>query len=115
MLDLSTCCGCRVFIYLNDVSAGGETAFPRAAGDAVPSNQVLDCTRGVAVRPQTHKMVLFYSLMPRSRSGGMEPVGALNEPQSSLEPQSPLETQSSLEPQSPLVPQSPLDESCIPS
>ena len=53
-----------VFLYLNDVPEGGETAFPRAAGDAVPAESVLDCTLGLAVKPQKDAALLFYSLSP---------------------------------------------------
>lgn len=53
-----------IFMYMNDVPAGGQTAFPRAAGDAVPASKVLDCTLGTAVTPREGKALLFYSLMP---------------------------------------------------
>ena len=53
-----------VFMYLSDVTAGGETAFPRAKGEAVPTEKVLDCEMGLAVRPHANKVLLFYSLMP---------------------------------------------------
>ena len=48
--------------YLNNVSLGGETAFPRATGGAV--KDVLDCTAGRAVTPEENKVTIFYSLMP---------------------------------------------------
>ena len=51
-------------MYLSDVASGGETAFPRAHGEAVPEGKVLDCSMGLAVRPHANKVLLFYSLMP---------------------------------------------------
>lgn len=52
-------------MYLNDCNGGGETAFPRAGGLTSPSaEETLDCSVGLAVRPRTNKVVLFYSLLP---------------------------------------------------
>lgn len=45
-----------VFMYLTNVTSGGATAFPRARGDAVPADKVLDCSLGVAVRPEANKV-----------------------------------------------------------
>jgi prolyl 4-hydroxylase len=54
-----------VFMYLTNVTGGGETAFPRAGGGRAPSNEdTLNCSMGMAVRPHANKVVIFYSLMP---------------------------------------------------
>ena len=42
----------------------GETAFPRAKGDAVPDTETLNCKLGKAVKPERGKALLFYSLLP---------------------------------------------------
>jgi len=53
-----------MFMYMNDVAVGGETAFPRANGDAVPDTETLNCKLGKAVKPERGKALLFYSLLP---------------------------------------------------
>lgn len=58
-----------VFFYLNNVSAGGQTNFPRAAtpeqpfGGRVPRD-FFDCSRGLSVYPQMGKVIIFYSMLP---------------------------------------------------
>uniref|UniRef100_A0A7S0J860 Fe2OG dioxygenase domain-containing protein n=1 Tax=Calcidiscus leptoporus TaxID=127549 RepID=A0A7S0J860_9EUKA len=58
-----------VFFYLNNVSAGGQTNFPRAQtreqplGGRVPTDY-FDCSRGLSVHPQLGKVIIFYSLLP---------------------------------------------------
>eukprot|EP00041_Stephanoeca_diplocostata_P021802 m.515012 g.515012 ORF g.515012 m.515012 type:complete len:340 (-) comp21917_c0_seq3:490-1509(-) len=82
-------CGARnrlatVFWYLNTVTAGGETYFPRslnASGlETNPWNyDYKDCYRGLAVPPKQGTAVLFYSMLPnaeldeRSLHGGCPP------------------------------------------
>jgi len=52
-----------VFFYLNDVASGGETNFPMAGGGKAPAD-FSDCTKGISVRPEGNKVILFYSLLP---------------------------------------------------
>ena len=51
-----------VFFYLTEVAEGGETGFPRAGGLSQP-HDFLDCKRGLSVRPQKRKVVIFYSML----------------------------------------------------
>ena len=48
--------------YLTEVAEGGETGFPRAGGLSQP-HDFLDCKRGLSVRPQKRKVVIFYSML----------------------------------------------------
>jgi prolyl 4-hydroxylase len=59
-----------VLFYLTDVEEGGETAFPMA-GDPRPLRSYSDCSRGLRVRPQQGKAVIFYSLAPAA-GGSLE-------------------------------------------
>lgn len=44
-----------------DVERGGHTIFPRAGGKAYPRDMD-DCTRGLKVKPEMGKVLIFYSL-----------------------------------------------------
>jgi len=50
-----------VLWYLSDVERGGHTIFPRAGGKAYPRDMD-DCTRGLKVKPEMGKVLIFYSL-----------------------------------------------------
>jgi len=50
-----------VFWYLSDVSEGGETIFPCFNGAPMPHN-FKDCTKGLKVKPQRGKVIVFYSM-----------------------------------------------------
>lgn len=50
-----------VFWYLTDVEDGGHTIFPRAGG-LPPMMNFADCSRGLKVKPQKGKVIIFYSL-----------------------------------------------------
>ena len=52
-----------VFLYLNDVAAGGETNFPRAGGHEQPTD-FRACDRGLAARPVKRDVLIFYSMLP---------------------------------------------------
>lgn len=52
-----------VFFYLNEPESGGETGFPRAGKLDQPSD-FLDCTRGLAVKPERLAVLIFYSMLP---------------------------------------------------
>jgi hypothetical protein len=68
---------------LNEGFSGGETIFPRAAGDGAPSSLpgMSECSQGLAVRPSLGAAALFYSQTPRgsqdatSSHGGCPPLG----------------------------------------
>ena len=51
-----------VFWYLSDVSQGGETIFPRWNKAPQPFN-FKDCTKGLKVKPQRGKVIIFYSML----------------------------------------------------
>lgn len=58
-----------VFFYLNNVSAGGQTNFPRAYTPEQPHGgpqprDYFDCSKGLSVYPQEGKIIIFYSLLP---------------------------------------------------
>lgn len=59
-----------VFWYLTDVQHGGETVFPRFdKGPNVPSN--LACrqsAKGLKVKPQRGKVIIFYNLTPEGKT-----------------------------------------------
>jgi prolyl 4-hydroxylase len=59
-----------VFWYLTDVAEGGETAFPRFNNAPQPSD-FKDCTKGLLVRPQRGKVIIFYSL---TANGDLDPL-----------------------------------------
>lgn len=52
-----------VFFYLNEPAAGGETGFPRANKGSQPRD-FLDCTKGIAIKPQRLAVLIFYSMLP---------------------------------------------------
>jgi len=52
-----------VLWYLSDVEGGGETIFPMAGGKAAPRSMSA-CDRGLKVKPQMGKVIMFYSLTP---------------------------------------------------
>ena len=63
-----------VFFYLNNVSSGGETNFPRAASERWPDGaptprDYFDCSQGLSVYPAEGKVIIFYSMLP---SGEMD-------------------------------------------
>jgi len=58
-----------VFWYLSDVEEGGETIFPRYRGAPNPTDYT-DCTKGLKVKPERGKIIMFYSLLP---SGELDP------------------------------------------
>jgi prolyl 4-hydroxylase len=49
-----------VFWYLSDVAEGGHTVFPRSDGARESSPE--DCESGLKVRPETGKVIIFYSM-----------------------------------------------------
>ena len=59
-----------VFWYLTDVNEGGHTIFPRAYG-LPPVQSHSDCTKGLKVKPEKGKVIIFYSL---DASGRMDPL-----------------------------------------
>mmetsp|Transcript_36951 Transcript_36951/g.66463 ORF Transcript_36951/g.66463 Transcript_36951/m.66463 type:complete len:517 (-) Transcript_36951:119-1669(-) len=59
-----------VFWYLTDVDEGGHTVFPRAGG-LPPVMSHSDCSKGLKVKPQKGKVIIFYSL---DASGAMDPL-----------------------------------------
>eukprot|EP00053_Salpingoeca_punica_P021384 m.212952 g.212952 ORF g.212952 m.212952 type:complete len:591 (-) comp22145_c0_seq1:194-1966(-) len=61
---------CTVFFYLNNVTRGGETGFPRAGGLPTPTDY-RDCSKGIASKPQKGKVIVFYSMLP---SGNLDPL-----------------------------------------
>ena len=76
-----------VFWYLQTVTEGGETFFPRALNAAGKEYKPWngdheDCYRGIAVTPVRGNAVLFYSMVPdgrldeRSLHGGCKPKGS---------------------------------------
>jgi len=52
-----------VFFYLSDVEKGGETVFPRFNKAPQPYDMA-DCTKGLKVKPQKGKVIIFYSIHP---------------------------------------------------
>lgn len=52
-----------MFFYLSDVEGGGDTNFPRAGGRPQP-HDFGDCSKGVSIKPQAGRIIIFYSLMP---------------------------------------------------
>lgn len=57
---------------VNNVTAGGETGFPRAGKLGQPRD-FLDCTRGLAVKPQRLAVLIFYSMLPNVRKQDSQP------------------------------------------
>eukprot|EP00930_Biecheleria_cincta_P028914 TRINITY_DN20126_c0_g2_i1.p1 TRINITY_DN20126_c0_g2~~TRINITY_DN20126_c0_g2_i1.p1 ORF type:complete len:510 (-),score=75.06 TRINITY_DN20126_c0_g2_i1:116-1624(-) len=56
-----------VFWYLSNVSAGGETIFPRAYGLPTPQSMA-SCEKGLKVRPEVGTVIFWYSLRPNGNS-----------------------------------------------
>jgi prolyl 4-hydroxylase len=50
-----------VFWYLSDVSEGGHTCFPRF-NNAPQPRDFKDCSKGLLVKPERGKVIIFYSL-----------------------------------------------------
>lgn len=71
-----------LFFYLNDVAEGGETIFPKAD---VPGSfrdaetlDYKDCTRGIVVKPQRGKAVLWYNVLAAGHLDGARDVYSLH-------------------------------------
>ena len=66
-----------VFFYLNNVSHGGETNFPRAGKTGLaqdvrpPVRDYFDCSKGLSVFPQEGKVIIFYSMLPNGEMDEM--------------------------------------------
>jgi len=52
-----------VFCYFSNVEKGGHTVFPRWNGAPSPTD-FSDCTKGLKVKPQRGKVIIFYSQTP---------------------------------------------------
>lgn len=60
-----------VFWYLSDVEEGGETVFPAVDRQvAPPKEEQCDSEKGLRVRPQAGKVIVFYSQTP---NGALDP------------------------------------------
>ena len=59
-----------VFWYLSDVHEGGHTAFPRFNGAPQPTD-FKDCSKGLLVKPERGKVIIFYSL---TANGDLDPL-----------------------------------------
>lgn len=55
-----------VFWYLSDVTAGGETVFPRVNKARTPPRG-FECKQGLRVRPEAGKVIIFYRQTPDGR------------------------------------------------
>ena len=64
-----------VFWYLSDVEQGGETIFPRFNNEP-PLMSHSDCTKGLKVKPEMGKVIVFYSLLPNGRYDPLSLHGA---------------------------------------
>lgn len=56
-----------VFWYLSDVTKGGETIFPMFNKQPYPKN-LADCSKGLKVKPEIGKVIIFYSLYPNGEN-----------------------------------------------
>jgi len=64
-----------VFFYLTNVEAGGETVFPMSEGRELHSRiDYADCSKGITVKPEANKVILFYNL----RSDGKQDERSLH-------------------------------------
>jgi prolyl 4-hydroxylase len=52
-----------VFWYMSNVTKGGETVFPRAFGNPQP-HDMWSCEKGLKVKSEQGKIILWYSLRP---------------------------------------------------
>ena len=64
-----------VFWYLSNVAEGGETVFPRFNGAPQPTD-FKDCSKGLLVKPERGKVIIFYSLLPDGRPDVLSLHGA---------------------------------------
>ncbi len=64
-----------VFWYLSNVEAGGHTVFPRFNGAPQP-HDFDDCTKGLLVKPEKGKVIVFYSLLPNGEGDVLSLHGA---------------------------------------
>jgi prolyl 4-hydroxylase len=71
-----------LFFYLNDVADGGETIFPKAdvAGSFRNSDNIdyKDCVRGLTVKPQRGKAVLWYNVLASGHMDGTRDVFSMH-------------------------------------
>lgn len=71
-----------LFFYLNDVDEGGETIFPKAdvPGSFRDSETInyKDCTRGILVKPERGKAVLWYNVLAAGHLDGARDVYSLH-------------------------------------
>jgi len=64
-----------VFWYLSDVEEGGHTIFPRFNG--APQPWVFDdCTKGLKVKPEKGKVIVFYNMLPNGDGDPLSLHGA---------------------------------------
>jgi len=64
-----------VFWYLSDVEEGGHTIFPRFNG--APQPWVFDdCTKGLKVKPEKGKVIIFYNMLPNGKGDPLSLHGA---------------------------------------
>jgi prolyl 4-hydroxylase len=64
-----------VFWYLSNVEKGGHTVFPRFNGAPQPYD-FDDCTKGLKVKPEKGKVIIFYSMLPNGQGDPLSLHGA---------------------------------------